>query len=160
MYELKVAGMSRPRIIRMSKVISAPLPFVYRWCTDFRDDDYKIVGFPNYPRKKILWKTRDHTIYVTLYTQRKGKHAVGFVTPKPPREWHLDFVGEVENEVADYKLTKVEPKQTRLDILWKEVWKIRNPPSVREEIRQIHANWGKYVAALEKDYAKSVRARA
>ena len=158
MYELKESVMSR-RTIRMSKVIAAPLPFVYRWCTDFRDDDYKIVGFPNYPRKKILWKTREHRIYVTRYTKRRGKHAAGFVTLKPPRAWHLDFVGEVEDEIADYKLTKVGPKQTRLDIVWKEVWKTRYPPSVKEEIRYIHRNWDKYVAALEKDYAKSVRAR-
>lgn len=126
---------------RVSKTINAPLRFVYDWCTDYREDDTKIIGSKS--KRTILEKTKQRVIY----TVRGGGgtqvwNAANIVTLHPPKSWHLHSIGDEDDEVGDYKLTSLGSKKTRLDMIFKEIWKTVN------EI------WDKYKAALEKDYRK------
>lgn len=137
--------------IRVSKVINASLPFVYKWCTDYREDDPKITGSTN--QRKILQRTRQRVVYLSIYKRGvKFKYAVDIVTLRPPKAWHLDFVGEEDDETGDYRLTKLGARKTRLDMVFKEKYKIRNAPTKLEDTKHTNETWDKYVAALERDY--------
>jgi hypothetical protein len=142
--------------VHVSKTIRAPLRFVYNWCTDYRDTDPLITGSKS--KRKILMKDKHRVVYVSIY-RRDGKtrSAVDVVTLHPPKAWHLDFIGDEDDELGDYVLTTLGPRRTRLDMTFTEHYKVRNAPSKEEDIKQIHEIWGKYAAALEKDYARKRR---
>ena len=99
------------RTYRVSKIIDAPLPYVYEWCTDFREDDGEITGSNS--KRKILEKTERRVIYTVAYMEdgiEKGH--VSVVMLNPPNSWHLDTAGdEVEQETGDYKLRKTWEEQ-------------------------------------------------
>jgi hypothetical protein len=135
----------------VSKFINAPLPFVYRWCTDFREDDNKITGSKS--QRRMLQKTRNRVVYLSIYRSHgKTNFGVNIVLLKPPRAWHLDFVGEEEFESGDYRLTELGARKTRLDMTFNEQYKIRNHPSQAEDTKHTNEIWDKYIAALERDY--------
>ena len=145
--------------IRVSKVINASLPFVYRWCTDFREDDNRITGSKN--RRKILQKTRKRVVYVTTYFPKSGgaKIGVNLVTLHPPNSWHLEFIGEEDDEMGDYRLTRLGARKTRLDMRFSEKYKVSHAPTQAEDMEHTEEIWHKYAAALEKDYTRSVNDR-
>lgn len=145
--------MTASHTIHVSKTISAPFKFVYNWCTDFREDDNKITGSKT--KRTILQKTKQRVIYISTY--RRGgrtKSAVNIVTLRPPNAWHLDFAGQEGEEIGDYRLTSLGPGKTRLDMTFKERYKIREAPTREEDTKDINEIWDKYVAALERDYAR------
>jgi hypothetical protein len=143
----------------VSKVIDAPLRFVYAWCTDFREDDYKITG----EKKKIsiLEKTKNrYIISVTDKTGRKPLNAAKVVTLKPPNSWHLDWIGDEDDEFADYRLSHLGKRNTRLSVTFKV--KNKRPTAASRVQWTKHANdvWDKYAAALERDFYSKARGRA
>jgi hypothetical protein len=138
---------------RVSKIINAPLRFVYEWCTDYREDDTKITGSKS--KRTILEKTKQRVIYTVRYKNRgEVWNAANIVTLFPPRSWHLDSIGDEDDEVGDYKLTALGSKKTRLDMIFKEIWKTSNIPNHAAYVKQTSEIWDKYKAALEKDYGK------
>jgi hypothetical protein len=141
--------------IRVSRVIKAPLRFVYNWCTDFREDDNKLTGSKN--RRKILQKNKRRVVYVTTYFPKPNKIRIGvnLVTLHPPNSWHLDFIGEEDYEEGDYHLTRLGSKKTRLDMRFREQYRVRNVPSAAEDKKGTEELWDKYVAALERDYSRT-----
>jgi len=50
-------------VYRYSVTFDAPINFVYEWCTDYREDDRKIMG-ANY-RRIILEKNKRRVIYAS-----------------------------------------------------------------------------------------------
>jgi len=138
----------------VSKVINAPLKFVYSWCVDFKEDDNKIWG--SSIRRIILQKTARRVIYVSAH-KREGKNisAVRIVALHPPNSWHLDLAGQENDEIGDYRLTRLGPTKTRLDMTFKVKYKITSAPTRQEDSKQTNKVWDKYVAALERDYARS-----
>jgi len=137
---------------RVVKAINAPLKFVYDWCTDYREDDNELTGSKT--QFKILQKTNRRVIYLRT-SERDGKTMIGvkMVTLRPPKAWHLDQVGEDEDAIGIYKLTRVGPERTRLDMTFTEKYRISDAPSKEEDRNDTAQMWDKYVAALEKDYA-------
>ena len=146
--------MGRNQTYHVSRIINAPLKFVYNWCTDFREDDNKIVG--SRTRRTILQKTRRRVIFMTTQ-RRRGKtiSAVRIVTLHPPDSWHLDKVGHENDEIGDYRLRRLGPKKTRLDMKFKAKYKIAHAPRANENTKQTNRVWDRYTAALEKDYART-----
>ena len=139
------------RKYHVTKVLSAPIKFAYKWCTDFRDSDPKITGSGN--KRRILEKTKARVIYTIRYKSGgRTLNAVNIVTLHPPRSWHLDSRGEEDDEVGEYTLSTLGPSRTKLDMKFIEYWKTRSYPSSTEYIEQIHDVWNKYAAAMEKDY--------
>ena len=137
---------------RVTKTINAALKFVYDWCTDYREDDNLITG--SKAQFKILQKTNRRVIYLRT-SERDGKTMIGvkMVTLRPPRAWYLDQVGEDEDAIGIYKLKRVGPEKTRLDMTFTEKYKISDAPTKEEDRKVTDQMWDKYVAALEKDYA-------
>lgn len=142
--------------VKVSKIIEAPLSYVYDWCTDFRESDPKLTGSKN--KRRILLRTRNRVVYVSQYVrQGQLRNAVNVVTLYPNKAWHLDYHGDEDDEVGEYRLVKLSRKRTRLNMTFKETYKIRSPPSKASDTRLTNEVWDKYVAALEKEYARSHR---
>lgn len=145
--------MALRRTIHLSKIIRAPLGFVYRWCTDFREDDSKISG--SKARRIVLQKTKRRSVYISAFREAgRSRYGVNVVTLRPPNTWHLDYVEEEADVIGDYRLTSLGPRRTRLDMTFKEKYKIRGAPTRKEEMKDTNEVWDRYVAALERDYAQ------
>jgi hypothetical protein len=139
---------------RVSKIINAPLKFVFDWCTDFREDDNQITGSKT--QRKILQKTKRRAIYIST-CERDGRRVSGvnIVTLKAPKAWHLEYVGEEEDEIGGYRLKRLGPRRTRLDMIFTEKYRISNAPTKEEDMSQTEQMWDRYVAALESDFSSS-----
>jgi hypothetical protein len=87
----------------------------------------------------------------------RNRIRLGFnlVTLNAPKSWHLDYFGQDDDEEADYKLTQLGPKRTRLDMVFTEKWKIKKVPNRGAFTEHINEIWDKYVNALEREYAKT-----
>jgi len=152
MLDLARGMYTKSHALHVSKTIMAPLRFVYDWCTDYRESDPKITGSKS--KRKILLKNKSRVVYVVNYRSRgKSRSAVDVVTLYPPKGWHLDFTGDEDDEIGDYVLTSLGPRKTRLDMKFKEHYKINRAPTQAQDVKAIHEVWDKYVAALERDYS-------
>jgi hypothetical protein len=139
---------------QVSKVINAPLKFVYDWCTDFREDDNQITGSKT--QRKILQKTKHRVIYISTHEgEGKMMSGVNIVTLRPPKARYLEHVGEEEDEIGSYKLTRLGPGKTRLDMTFTDKYKISDAPTKEEDKNHTDQMWGRFVAALETDYSSS-----
>lgn len=146
--------MATSHTYHISKVINAPLKFVYNWCVDFREDDPKIWGSKT--KRIILQKTKQRVIYMSTSRRRgKASSAVRIVTLKPPNAWHLDLAGQESDEIGDYHLMSLGPRKTSLEITFKVKYKIADAPTKEKDRKQTNEVWDKYVAALERDYTRS-----
>ena len=136
----------------VSKIIKAPLKYVYDWCTDYREDDNQITGSKT--QFRILQKTNRRVIYLsTSKWYGKAMVAVKMVMLRPPKAWYLDQIGQVEDVVGIYTLTRLGPEKTKLNMRFTEKYKLRDAPSKEQDRNDVAQMWNKYVAALEKDYA-------
>ena len=150
---MKFGKYTKGHIFHVSKTIHAPLRFVYGWCTDYRESDTRITGSKS--KRKILLKTKGRVIYVMSYPSRgKVRSGVDVVTLHPPNSWHLDFIGDEDDETGDYVLTSLGGRKTRLDMTFKERYKTSNAPSKAQDVKHTHEIWDKYIASLEKDYGR------
>jgi len=143
------------QIIRVSKTINAPLRFAFNWCTDFREDDPQLTGSKS--RRITLEKTKKRVVYAEVYTGDDGNQKVGvnIVTLKSPTSWNLEFFGEEDNEIGDYKLSSLGKNKTKLNMVFKETWKTETIPTVEERAESTNKVWDQYVAALEKEFIAS-----
>ncbi len=137
--------------VKVTKIINAPLQFVYLWCTDYRDDDSKLTGSRS--RRIVLEKSRSRAVYVETF-MRDGERlsAVNIVSLTQPTRWHLDYVGQDADEVGEYRLRPLGPRKTRLDMTFKIKYKVRNPPTRIEDVKQTSRVWDRYVSSLEKEF--------
>ena len=137
-----------PYSIVISRVINAPLPFVYSWWTDFREDDWKI----SHQRRKIkIYERTRNRLIMSLKYQSHGETATAarIVTLKPPYAWHLDWIGDEHDETGDYKLTRLAHNRTKLTVMFKVKPKTAPWANKMKVQRGIESVWDKYVAALE-----------
>jgi len=141
-----------PQVIRVSKTINAPIRYVFNWCTDLAEDDPQLTGSKS--RRIILEKTKKRAVYASLYTGSDGNEKIGvnLVTLKAPISWHLEFFGEEDDEIGDYKLSSLGKNKTKLTMVFKEKWKTEKIPTIEEQVESTDKVWGQYVEALEKDY--------
>ena len=139
---------------KLSKKFSAPLDFVFQWCTDFREDDPKIIGSKTV--RKMLEKNGERAIWRVRYKNGKGfAEGVRFVTLHPPNAWHLDTCGD-GREVGDYKLTAMGKNKTRLDMKFTVTYDSKKEVEDRDEWEKDgDAHWTIYKKALEKEYRES-----
>jgi hypothetical protein len=138
--------------IKVTKTINAPLRYVFNWCTDFREDDPALTNSNG--TRKILEKTKKRVVYAQLDPQEDGTQKIGvdYVTLKPPNSWHLEYFGEDDNELGEYKLTSLGKSKTKLTMIFKESWKLEKVPTIEEQVASTSRSWDQFVAALEQDY--------
>jgi len=131
------------------------MKFVFNWCTDFKEDDPRITGSSS--RRIILEKSKKRVVYASVYKGSDGTEKIGvnFVTLKSPTSWHLEFFGEEDNEIGEYKLLNLGKNKTKLNMVFKESWKTSEFPTVEEQVRDSGHQWDQYVSALEAEYNSS-----
>ncbi len=144
-----------PDVVRYSRTIDAPLGFVYRWCTDYREDDNKITG--SKARRNILEKTKERWIYTTKERGVKTFGPASVVTLHPPNSWHVDSIGEHRDISGDYSLTKLKSGLTKLNILFRIRRKTSAAPRKSKFLEHLDEIWTMYGAALEKDFKRQTR---
>lgn len=64
-------------------------------------------------------------------------------------------MGEEEDEIGRYKLTKLGVGKTRLNMTFTDKYKIKDAPSREEDKNHTDKLWDKYVARLEADYSSN-----
>jgi len=140
----------KPFQFSISKSINAPISFTYDWCTDFREDDHKLIGQKR--RIAILERTEQRFI-MSIKTRHGSKiiSAARIVSLAPPNAWHLDWIGDENDETADYRLTRLSARKTRLNVTFKVKPKVSSAPKA-QMIKSVNSSWDQYVNALENDY--------
>ncbi len=141
----------------ISKIMNAPLTFVYKWCTDFREDDGKITGSKSI--RKILIKNKRRIVYADEYgSSGTTKGDVSIVSLFPPNAWHLDNIGDDLDETGDYDLSREGKNKTRLEMTFRVKYKegVRDVPTKAEWEKDTDDFWDKLVAALEMDYKNTL----
>jgi hypothetical protein len=148
--------------IRVSKVVHAPLRYVYEWCTDYRADDYQLrrKGAPK-PRFRVLQVSRRRVIRVRLGPKRSvdPEIAVDVVRLDPPSDWHTDQIDETDRMAIDYHLVRLGPKTTRLQMFITERWVTRDFPTPKELRQRVSATWDRFSIAIEERYRSGAPAR-
>lgn len=96
-------------------------------------------------------------VFVIQHQGTKVGTTVGIVTLRPPNSWRLNAIGSQRIGIGEYRLKKLGPRSTRLDILVKFKWKMASGSSRTELFRHLDEVWGKYASALEKDYERKLR---
>ncbi|MDV3293568.1 MAG: hypothetical protein LYZ70_04800 [Nitrososphaerales archaeon] len=140
----------------LSKTFKAPLRFVFAWCTDYREDDPKMLGSKN--RRMILVRNRK-IIAWWVKTKNPGSKfdPIRVVWLRPPNSWHLDTCGD-GSEIGDYKLKALPGGRTKLDMTFKVTYENpRDVESRKEWEADGQAHWDSYGKFLERDYQRSLR---
>jgi hypothetical protein len=131
----------------ISKIINAPISYVYKWCTDFRAEDPMIIGAA-YTRH-IVDKSNKRAVWIQHYGAEK--EGVRYVTLSPPDSWHMEGLNDESTRTVDYHLKSLG-KKTELTISIKIKYKTIEPEPVSKLRENLSNDWEKYKAALEKDY--------
>ena len=143
---------------KISKTFNAPKDFVFDWCTDFREDDYKMTN--STARRRFLERTKKMIIWLVKYKDGgRSVEGVRAVWLKSPNSWHLDTCGD-GREVGDYTLTGLKNGRTRLDMVFRVTYD--DPSEVESQAEWTKggkSNWSIYAKFLEIDYKKSRGAR-
>lgn len=137
-------------VTRVIENIRAPFPFVFSWCTDFQEDDPKIID--SAAKRTITEKTSTKAVYLTE-EMKEGRNIMtnSVVTMSPPDHWHVDAVGDEKDTSGNYHLFP-EGTGTRLEITFDTTYKRGQAPTPEARKRDILQNWDKFVAALELEY--------
>jgi len=148
--------------VKVSKVIEAPLRYVYDWCTDYRTDDWRLQRRGAIkPRFRVLRISPHRVVRVRLAPNGSPDPdiAVDVVRLDPPGDWHTDQIDERDRMALDYHLVKLGPKKTRLDLYVTERWVTKEYPTPGELREQVSRTWDRLGARLEERYRSGAPAR-
>lgn len=136
---------------RLTETFNAPLDYVFKWCTDFREDDNKYTGSKTV--RKILEKTPERAVWAVRY--KEGKETVEGVRAvwlRPPGTWVLDTCGDGK-EVGEYKLKSLGKNKTRLDMRFTVTYPSKKDVEDKDEWEADGVkHWKVYRKALEADF--------
>ena len=138
-------------VFSVSKTVDAPLPFVYAWCTDFAAVQEKVPA----ATRRVVQSNRDRVVYIELYSGRGGQQRVGvdIITLDPPTSWRMEYLGEDNDEIGEYRLKAMGKGRTRIRMRFRNRWKGDLSLSTEEKRRIESETWDKYIAVLEKDFS-------
>lgn len=143
----------------VSQTFSAPRDYVYSWCTDFREDDPKMLG--SKMRRRFIERTPGR---VTWWVDDGGKverkpQPIRVVWLRPPDAWHLETCGD-GLEIGDYEVKALGPKKARLNMEFAMTLDSRKRAEAVKASRAMQANagshWERYARFLERDYKASL----
>lgn len=144
---------------RYSRVIAAPIRYVYAWCTDYRSDDGRFSA--SKPRFHVFRPAHNRVVRVRYLPSKASKAgvAVELVRLRPPVAWHLDQIDERDFNSVDYTLKRLGPRRTRISIVLTERWMVPDFPRKSDWVRSTAGYWDRLVAALESDYREGLPAQ-
>ena len=138
----------------VTKLIRAPLKFVFEWCTDFREDDSEILMGSN-NKIQIVEKNESQVIRLvesaTKFGVIKNRQVI---TLNPPNKWHVERVGDESNMSGDYELTESN-SHTNLKMKFRTEYNMPEFVQTTEKRRErFGMMWDNIIKALENDYSK------
>ena len=151
---------ARSQIYRYRTTFDAPVPFVFRWCTDYQPSDPKLEGEAY--QRRVLERTSRRVVYEDLEKLPNGwfwtRHVV---TLEPPDHWRSISVGNYRNFVLDYRLRKTPGGGTELRFTGRRqpaILATKNP-SVRAFGRSMESSWKRFRQQLEREFHASRRGK-
>ncbi len=148
--------MRKSTTYRFRVAFRAPLPFVFRWCTDYSTEDPTIEG-EDYQRR-VLERTRRRVVFEDLSNTPTGwSWSRNVVSLHPPTRWQARMEGNHRIWSAEYALRDVGDGTTELRFLGKRTPTALGPPNppVRQFRREILGGWARFARQLERDYRKT-----
>jgi hypothetical protein len=148
--------------LRFSKRIGAPLDFVYRWCTDYRDDDNRITESIYHYRAKVVLRERDRVVRLIKVPGKDPNRCTDLeiIRLRPPNRWSLTKLSWTDDEVGTYRLTEREPRSTLLEMRFRRTWKAGRPPNPDHYRALFNRVWDRYVEVIETEYVRRLNRRA
>jgi hypothetical protein len=144
------------RTLQFHKLVRAPLPFVFRWCTDYREDDDRITSDIYQYRARIVLREPDRIVRIITVPghDRNRSTDVEIISLQPPDRWHLYKFSVTDDKRGRYRLTPRGPNATLIQMHFREKWKVRNPPSRARYRALFNRVWDRYVSEMERDYRR------
>ena len=146
----------RYRTLRFHKLVRAPLPFVYRWCTDYRDDDDRLTNDLYHYEARVVLREPERVVRIIVVPGRdRNRHTdVEIISLLPPDRWRMTKLSVTDDESASYRLHPEGPELTRLDMRFRETWKSTAVPDRRRYRALFHEVWDRYVQTMEAEYRR------
>jgi hypothetical protein len=140
--------------VRVSKLIEAPLRYVFEWSTDYREDDGQLSARRPRPRFRVVRLSARRVLRIRITPVRGSDPsvAVDLVRLRPPRSWHTDQIDETDRESVDYRLTSLGRSRTRIELLVTERWLTPEYPTARQLRDRVRGAWDRYGAAIEERF--------
>jgi hypothetical protein len=153
--------MPNRRVYQIRQTFRVPLPFAYRWCTDYTPDDGELAGDAH--RRRILSRSGRRVVYETLYDYPEGWFwSRQTVTLHPPNRWTATADGNYRTWDLVYTLKPLGKELTEFTLRG-----VRTPvglgkknPSQRAMKAELHEMWRNFGKAMRADYLRSVSASA
>ena len=139
---------ARPDIVRISKLIRAPMTKVFAWCTDYSDLDPHIIGSGESMTRSVVARDSRSVVFVDTYLDPTIKARKVEVSLLPPNGWRAKFSGGRWEGTGTYTLAETR-KGTRLDIVFRMERAIEGY-TAEDLRRRVNEVWDKYVAEMEK----------
>ena len=143
---------------RFSQKFNAPKDFVYSWCTDYREDDPKMLGSKF--RRRFIERTSERVVWWVDEGGEKVRkpQPVRVVWLSPPDRWHLETCGD-GFEIGDYRVTSLGSEKAKLDVEFTVVLDSKRLAGASKLMRANGRNhWKAYAKFLERDYKALARA--
>lgn len=142
------------------RVFRVPLPFAFRWCTDYTEKDGQLSKEGQ--GRMILRKTARRIVYEDLSTTPQGwQWSRQTVVLHPPNRWTAEAIGNVRTWKLDYSLHPLPGGTTEFRLVG-----LRRPavlgtknPSQRAMAVELNEMWKNYGDAMERDYRASLGGR-
>ena len=147
--------------IRIVRTVRAPAAYVYDWCTDYRDDDWKVPRPGTHPQFRVLRLSPHRVIRIRL-TPGSGPDpevAVDLVRLTPPYRWHTDQIDEQELETVDYRVRRRGRERSRLEVRVTDRWMTPHHLARAETARRVRGAWERYAGQIEARYRNGLPAR-
>jgi hypothetical protein len=147
-------GTSPVQVLRFRKLIHAPLSVVYRWCTDYREDDDRITDSIYHYHARIALRESNRVVRIITVPGRDRNRAtdVEIIELHPPDRWHLTKLSVTDDESGRYRLTSKGPNLTVLEMRFRRTWKVGRPPDLERYKALFNRVWDRYVEVMETEY--------
>jgi hypothetical protein len=147
-----------PPAYTLRQTFDAPLPYVFRWLTDYSSEDptyeegsWKRKVIENGPRRAVLEDLTD--------TEDGWEWYRTVVDIHPPDRWNAELHGNVPDWKLSYRLTPLGRDRTTLTIQWRMrkggALQGRKIPPKADTERSMRRLWRGFAAGLDEDYRRS-----
>jgi hypothetical protein len=135
-------------VVKISKLIKAPMREVFAWCTDYSDLDPQIMGSGGSQTRRIIARDTRKIVFIDTYVDPAVKARKVEVSLRPPNKWRAKFSGGRWDGTGTYVLSET-PEGTRLDIVFR-MEKAIEGYTAQDLMRRANEIWDKYAAEMEK----------
>jgi hypothetical protein len=144
------------RTFGLRKLVHAPRWFVFRWCTDYRDDDDRITDSIYHYRAKIVLREPGRVVrIITVPGRDRNRNTdVEIISLRPPDRWRLDKFSVTDDETGWYRLTRKGRALTTIDMRFRRKWKVGRPPDQKRYQALFNRVWDRYVEVMEAEYRR------